>query len=79
MPVVCPKCYERCHSFVPGEGICADCFWDEDSERKAKLRYDPNWVFQRAYSAAITLLGKTHEQAITIAKLTVEQRFGKQK
>ena len=73
--LICKKCNEMCLGYFPGEKICADCYWDEDSERKAKLRNDPKWVFDRIYSVAIQLLRKTPEEAIQIATAEVERRF----
>ena len=76
MPI-CTKCKVTCPVYFPGERICADCYWDEDAERKFKRRNDPQWVFNRAYSAAIQLLGKTSEEAIQIATAVVENKFSK--
>jgi hypothetical protein len=59
------------------ESMCADCYWDADSERKRILRSQPKWVFGRAYSSAIQLLGKTHEEAVVLATQAVDTKFGK--
>jgi len=74
MPI-CPKCKYSCYGFIVGEGICADCYWDEDSERKAKRRNNKTWVFGRAYSAAKTVLNKTDEEAKKLADEAVSRRF----
>ena len=75
---LCKRCdFDR--TCMSGYDICADCYWDEDHERKVKQRSDPKWVFNRVYSAAIQLLNKTPEEAIQIASAEVERRFGKQK
>ena len=45
------------------EGLCADCFWEEDLQLKRKRRLDPTWIFQRRYSALIQIEHKTPEEA----------------
>lgn len=75
---ICKKCKFECLGYFPGEKICADCYWDEDAERKSKQRNEPKWVFDRIYSASVQLLGKTPQEAIQIATSEVERRFGKQ-
>ena len=55
-----------------GEKLCADCYWDKDAEIKKTLRTNPVWVFQRAYSAAIVLYGVSHEKAIELAGLAIQ-------
>jgi hypothetical protein len=49
------------------DDTCADCFWEEDARLKRKHRSDPNWIFQRRYSSAITLLNRTPEEAWILA------------
>jgi hypothetical protein len=73
MPI-CKKCKDQCQYF-PGEKICADCYWDEDSERKVNLRYNPTWVYQRAYSAAKVIFNKTDEEAKKLAEKALTRRF----
>lgn len=58
------------------ESMCADCYWEEDSRQKSVQRSNPKWVFGRAYSSAIQLLGKTHDEALIIATQSVETKFG---
>lgn len=75
---LCKRCdFDR--TCMSGYDICADCYWDEDSERKAKVRNDPKWVFNRIYSFATVVLNKSHEEALQMATTTVNERFGKQK
>lgn len=57
---------------VMSEQLCADCFWDEDAERKHQIRTNPKWVFERAYSFATTVLGKSHEEAYQVGILAVK-------
>lgn len=76
MPI-CINCKYDFIKLFPEEKVCVDCYWDMDAERKSKLRNNPKWVFNRAYSSAVALLGKTHEEALVTARLTVEHKFGK--
>jgi hypothetical protein len=52
--------------------LCADCYWELDSAFKLERRADPQWRYSRAYSAAVVLLGKTHEEALVIADTSVK-------
>ena len=45
------------------DGLCADCFWEEEAYRKKGYRLDPHWIFQRRYSALIQLEKKPPEEA----------------
>jgi len=49
------------------DGLCADCFWEEDRRLKKELRSNPRWILQRRYSSAITLLEVTPEEAWILA------------
>ena len=66
----CVECKQDDH--MPGETLCADCYWDKDAEIKKTLRMNPVWVFQRAYSAAIVIYGVSHEKAIELAGLAIQ-------
>lgn len=45
------------------DGLCADCFWEEDRRLKKERRLDPYWIFQRRYSALIQLEKKPPNEA----------------
>lgn len=51
--------------------LCPDCFWEMDAAEKRKQRADPEWRYQRAFSAAVVLLGKSEEEANAIAAASV--------
>ncbi len=50
---------------------CADCFWEADAERKRKYRSDPEWRYNRAFSAAKVLFNKSDEEAHAMAAASV--------
>lgn len=58
------------------EGMCPDCFWEEDARRKYERRNNPAWVFQRSYSTFIVLLNKSKEEAYILAKENIKNLFG---
>ena len=70
----CAHCNESTRLMV--EDVCADCYWEEDSKRKRAIRSSPVWLFQRAYSAAVQVMGKTHDEALIIATQSLETKFG---
>jgi hypothetical protein len=72
----CSDCKQACGLMT--DTICADCYWDADSKRKAALRADPNWVFSRAYSFATVVLGQSHAEALTSATAAVKVKFTSQ-
>lgn len=67
---ICKHCDQGC--LLMTEDTCADCFWDEDAERKRNIRANPRWVFERAYSVAIELFGKSKHEAYQSAILAVK-------
>lgn len=66
----CEECADDVFSYNEfcNKYLCTDCFWDFEEELKRKRRADPEWRFQRAYSAAKVILGKSDEEALQIAK-----------
>lgn len=56
-----------------GERLCADCYWDLDSEEKHKRRIDPEWRFHRIYSSCKELLNMSDEDAKKRAYEEVEK------
>ena len=73
---VCSHC-EEAPATMPNEfaedrgDLCADCFWDLDADMKRRRRADPAWRYNRAYSAAIVLFGKSEEEAHAMAATAV--------
>jgi hypothetical protein len=61
-----------CHQEATMNEYCADCYWDRDAEKKKKQRANPKYRYAAAFAAAKTLLGKSDEEAITIAKSKIE-------
>lgn len=76
MPM-CRKCKFICTGYFPGQRICADCYWDEDAERKEKLLNESRWTFNKLYSGRIQLLNKTSEEGVHTASSEVKRRFEK--
>jgi hypothetical protein len=53
--------------------LCPDCYWDLDSAKKRERRADPEWRYDRSFSAAKVLLGKSDEEAHQLATISVQK------
>lgn len=53
--------------------MCADCFWDDDYNRKRQSRSDPLWRFNRIIHAGMVLLGRSQEEATEVAISTFKK------
>jgi hypothetical protein len=51
--------------------LCADCYWDKDSQRKKEQRADPVWRFNRIVSFALTCMNMDNASAIAFALKTM--------
>ncbi len=49
------------------DNMCADCYWDRDSERKQAQRADPVWRFNRICSFAVECMGLNKMEAVAFA------------
>lgn len=70
----CESCGED--SATPSmDNLCADCFWEEDARRKRERRSDPKWRFNRIFSFAHVVEGKSEQEAYTQA-VSIFQKEG---
>ena len=51
--------------------LCADCYWDKDSQRKKEQRADPVWRLNRIVSFALTFMNMDNASAIAFALKTM--------
>ncbi len=78
---ICVHCKEApatmANEFTDDDGyLCADCFWDLDSELKRKRRSDPEWRYFRVYSTCKELMNLSETEAKEKARESVMQMEG---
>lgn len=64
--MACTRC-NREEEPICADGMCADCYWDDDYERKKVQRVDPVWRYNRLISFGMMCMGLSKAAAIVYA------------